>query len=784
MTLIAIQARQFTQRSAGLATGNCGLICTLICCCLAQSLSASEAQSYPYGHAEFYPSADKPLGFLADGRAHYPAANPPVDFNSETGQAIAWQTPVPAGMAQPLQIGEKIIVSCAPWTIRCLNAHDGSQVWERSFPPWRDMPATLAASCQEEWTYFRTMQERYASFRELGLSLEKQMYAAKLNPRKLALFPTQGNPKPIPIKDESFQQDLLKARAMAKEHGFVLHNFGNDDMVNRNVWSDWSLRVARLYNLYSWSRWWGFTTTAYITPVTDGEHIYLPSVMNQIVCMDLYGNIKWTRWLPSDSTLSSSNLGTRFVKSPLLHGDYLIWRSDSQLTVLNKRTGKQIWRRGIHGTTPSLGQARPAPECTPPALMSLSADCTVVLDPLGEIFKLSTGAKMGKIPPQNLKWQSRPVVFGDIVVQMVDERSKDKKMKPYAAAYRLTLADDKKTVTSQELWRKGNWAGFRYGDLVLIATDKKQGHLLDPQSGEQKGTARFTVMEYGWPVIAGDKLFSWTSRGKKGIPGGFTITGVNTDFRSKTDAVFLRDQRLENDETFRARWAHMGSTKFISSSTHSFQGKRMYVRTIGTVWALGEKTLPTSATWPAQGLVASKPSNNTSQATALEALLHPLAQIRQSALTQVADLPIAQLIDAYAQSEGAVRCDIIKALELLGPKAAPAAASLAKDLAGKDNGLSVHAAFALAAIGSEAKTHVAPLLEQLTSMASVTYQRDGDQNIRPAYHRIRAMALALSACGVDISAARKAAGRNAFLFDDAKAILAGTHTDARPVEVK
>ena len=47
---------------------------------------------------------------------------------------------------------------------------------------------------------------------------------------------------------------------------------------------------------------WGFTTTAYLTPVTDGEHLYLLSVVNQVVCMDLPGNGKWTRWLPSDAT--------------------------------------------------------------------------------------------------------------------------------------------------------------------------------------------------------------------------------------------------------------------------------------------------------------------------------------------------------------------------------------------------------------------------------------------------------------------------------------------------
>ena len=371
--------------------------------CLLASASTAQSSEHQYGDAAFYPSPSQPLGFLADGGGHYPAAQPPVDFDSTTDAGILWKTPVPAGMAQPLQIGEKIIVSCAPWTVMCLNAHDGSVLWETPFPAWRDMPAQLADSCADEWKYFRSQQNDYATWREKALLLQNRMHKEKLNPKKFSLYSTNGKAKPVPIEDPEFQKKLAESQKHARANGYVLHGFGNDDLVIGTFWQEWSNTVARLYNLYNWSRWWGFTTSAYMTPVTDGEHIYLPSVMNQIVCMDLYGNIKWTRWLPSDSTMTSPNLGTRFVKSPFLHQDFLIWRGDSRLTVLNKHTGEQIWRHAIHGKSVSLGHARPAPECTHPAIITLADGTAAVLDPVGDLFDLATGAKLAHLAPQRME---------------------------------------------------------------------------------------------------------------------------------------------------------------------------------------------------------------------------------------------------------------------------------------------------------------------------------------------------------------------------------------------
>src|SRR6266436_4963075 len=80
------------------------------------------------------------------------------------------------------------------------------------------------------------------------------------------------------------------------------------------------------------------------SPVTDGEHIYAFFGSRGIYCLDLTGELKWSKDLGRMHTLHAHGEGS----SPVLYGDMLIvcWdhEADSYLYAFDKRTGKQLWK--------------------------------------------------------------------------------------------------------------------------------------------------------------------------------------------------------------------------------------------------------------------------------------------------------------------------------------------------------------------------------------------------------------------------------------------------------
>ena len=80
------------------------------------------------------------------------------------------------------------------------------------------------------------------------------------------------------------------------------------------------------------------------SPVTDGEHLYVFFGSRGLYCLDLNGELKWSKDLGRMQTLHAHGEGS----SPVLHGDTLIvcWdhEGDSFLFTFDKRTGKQLWK--------------------------------------------------------------------------------------------------------------------------------------------------------------------------------------------------------------------------------------------------------------------------------------------------------------------------------------------------------------------------------------------------------------------------------------------------------
>lgn len=87
------------------------------------------------------------------------------------------------------------------------------------------------------------------------------------------------------------------------------------------------------------------------SPVTDGEHVYAYFGSRGLYCYDLDGNLKWEKDFGDMQTRSGFGEGS----SPALHGDTLVitWdhEGDDFVVALDKRTGKELWRKSRNEPT-------------------------------------------------------------------------------------------------------------------------------------------------------------------------------------------------------------------------------------------------------------------------------------------------------------------------------------------------------------------------------------------------------------------------------------------------
>jgi outer membrane protein assembly factor BamB len=88
------------------------------------------------------------------------------------------------------------------------------------------------------------------------------------------------------------------------------------------------------------------TSVAAPTPTSDGERLYAIFSSNDLVCLDLDGNLLWLRGLTRDYPNASNSLG--MSSSLVIAGDTLIAQvendSESFTAGINRRTGVNRWK--------------------------------------------------------------------------------------------------------------------------------------------------------------------------------------------------------------------------------------------------------------------------------------------------------------------------------------------------------------------------------------------------------------------------------------------------------
>ena len=123
---------------------------------------AFAAELPPYGHPDFVPTPDRPLGYRGDGNGWFPGATPVLEFyegtptraerafydnqgkekkNSTWDYAdsrtknILWKTSLPGWSdAQPIPVKGRVFALCEPYFLVCVDAATGKTFWANQEP--------------------------------------------------------------------------------------------------------------------------------------------------------------------------------------------------------------------------------------------------------------------------------------------------------------------------------------------------------------------------------------------------------------------------------------------------------------------------------------------------------------------------------------------------------------------------------------------------------------------------------------------------------------------------
>lgn len=146
-------------------------------------------------------------------------------------------------------------------------------------------------------------------------------------------LPGRGVSSPIVVGDRV----IVTASSGAKQDR--LHVLAFDAKSGRKLWHRQFWATGRTLSHPT-------SANAAPTPTSDGESIFAFYSSNDLVCLDLDGNLKWFRGLTHDYPTAANDVG--MAASPIVVGDAVIvqveCKGDSFAGGIDKRTGEPLWK--------------------------------------------------------------------------------------------------------------------------------------------------------------------------------------------------------------------------------------------------------------------------------------------------------------------------------------------------------------------------------------------------------------------------------------------------------
>lgn len=546
--------------------------------------SADAAQAVPYGHRDFYPSPERPLGFRGDGNGHFPGATPvgrwwegtPHEVDMRVGGPhreptrvwayadrratnIVWKTPLPGwSSAQPLPVGDRVICICEPDWILCVDAHTGKVLWQDQVAPMLldGLPEAEGRRRQEVVDIARASLRLHPFLHQRGDVTQRQASARQVlqlaRPLERRMREIESDPEIL----EPFARYRGALDAMATRTNAPKRYPGPADLP--------AGPVSRKYSVVTDAYWIGDVGLAVCTPVTDGRHVWAVFGQGQVVCYDLLGRRVWgtrQRDVPRKGKIMAGHW-----PAPLLYRDTLIVRGLDGESVLglDAATGKTRWQRefdakahthGAYATHKIMAVSRG--DGRPPLHALVTAK--------GLILAPATGDELGRWTYAFRGVGSSTDGHGLSVIGQDNmffwAKGAEGYLSLYCRAYRMTVTNDNR-IAAEPLFTMSNPHGknpldgvFGYGPVALTRegiicngawtwdarTGKLLGEVRSPRLWNSYGLHRGrNVKDLTSAVVAGDRAI-FTRR----IPGNYPRRRLREDGAATTPffVVDIRDPR-------------------------------------------------------------------------------------------------------------------------------------------------------------------------------------------------------------------------------------------------
>jgi outer membrane protein assembly factor BamB len=502
--------------------------------------AAAQEKTAPLGSSAFKPSADRPVGWRGDGSGRFPGATPPLnwsrtkDGNGYAARNLLWATPLPdSGVSSPIVAAGRIFLTAGYSDLVCIDAATGRILWIRS-------NAEVEALTPEE----RKAEPAFAEKLDPLLPKLAQANADAVE----ALNGLHASALTAPYKAP---EALARKRAVEKQ----LRD-GIQAIDRKKFGLNWAQVI------------YGYSTE---TPASDGKMVCALFGTGVAVGYDLNGNRKWI----ARGAIGGEEKG--HYTSPVIVGKQFVVWGDPEIRAYDVETGKLLWKNPAKGSNAgSLFRFRTAGGDW---VAGLQTSCFV---------RLRDGAPIWKGPELNYSFTTS-IVEGDTLYAWSAGGNKDFKAwsipagtdggalkprltfkKPEWGAEELTGKFDKGDVNASPLYVDGLLYHL-YPGGGLVVHDAASGEVVYRKVLPMKARVEY----WGWggasasPALAGRNLYLIDNQG--------------------TTVVLAPGRQYKELAVNRIEETHDGRTQVQNLASPWFDGPRLYFRTAGHLYCIGER---------------------------------------------------------------------------------------------------------------------------------------------------------------------------------------------------
>lgn len=242
------------------------------------------------------------------------------------------------------------------------------------------------------------------------------------------------------------------------------------------------------------------------TPVSDGERLYAWFGNGLIVCLDMQGNLVWSRHLGQEYSPFQIQWG--HGSSPILYNDLVILLCDhrlaSYLLALDKSTGKERWKQDRGKDRVSFSTPLVVPHSESDELIVNSSERIDAYNPAnGELLWYAGSPRQSPIPSP---------VFHDSVIYM----SRGYRNSDFLA---IRSGGRGEVTESHTLWLTPTGASYvpsilYYEGLLYMTNDAGMMTCADAVTGEQVWRQRLLGVFFASPVGADGKVYFVSETGE------------------------------------------------------------------------------------------------------------------------------------------------------------------------------------------------------------------------------------------------------------------------------